>query len=481
MRIQSVRLGHANNSSSTHSILLGARMGARESNSGDFRYGWDWFHLTSKEDKAKYLAALLYSAMSDEMAPEHAALVARDLTGFDPLAHFAGEEYEHPYVDHQSVTVFPRKFGEKHLHHGFMRDFVGYVRDNPAITIRGGNDNDEDPGPSGMGTGPKDWSPRSKNPGTAHALNRMPRDERNRILYARKDGDWWALYDRNGGAKIRLTFNDHAAAYDRASRPELVDVKVTDHCPFNCGFCYQGSVKEGRHAKMDDIQSIAYAMRRAEVFEAAIGGGEPTLHPEFPKILEAFASGGVTPNFTTFSLRAWRDTPTAEAVRKHCRSFAVSNPAEVQDVHDWNEKAYDPKTHVMGPQATLQVPLGCRPEEEIRKALDRAKELHVPVTLLGYKHTGRGETFTPASSDWILDYLAGPDPWGSFGADSVFVSQFGKELAKRGVSEVLMVNREGAYSCYVDAVEMRAGASSFTKELHPVDKREPFNRFPYAA
>jgi hypothetical protein len=87
----------------------------------------------------------------------------------------------------------------------------------------------------------------------------------------------------------------------------------------------------------------------------------------------------------------------------------------------------------------------------------------------------------PHPYGWIVDFIARSDEeYYHFGADSVFVAEFRDELVKRGVSEKLMVNQEGAHSCFIDAVSMMMGPSSFTKDLHPVNEQDLFDHFPYA-
>jgi hypothetical protein len=471
MKISSVRLGHANNSSSTHSILLNAKGGARASSSGDFQYGWDWFHLKDRENKGKYLATLVFSALTaDGMSPDHAGIVAKDLTAYDPKA---GSEDGHAYVDHQSVIVLPRRLGEKHVRHDFLQEFVAYVRDNPAVSIHGGNDNEDEPV-----SGVLDWSPDQEGlqavQGEGASVNQLPRDHPRLPLFGRKDRGWWILYNQETGAKIRVSFESNPAPYLSAQTPELVDIKITDFCPFGCTFCYQDSTKAGKHASIDELRTLAYLLSQAEVFEVALGGGEPTMHPEFPKILESFGGYGITPNFTTFNM-AWTEKPViVEAVKEHAHSFAVSNPAEVWKLAAWNEENH-------GLRGTLQIPLGCYPEALIRKALKEAHEKAIPVTLLGYKHHGRGTTFKGQDYAWIVDYMAGAQPWERFGADTVFIDQFGEDLKRRGVSGKLMVSREGAFSCYIDAVAKVMGPSSYTTDLHSMDGRNLFSKFPYAA
>lgn len=473
MKISSIRLGHANNSSSTHSILINSNYGRKDSDSGDFQYGWDWFHLKTKEEKSKYLATLLYNALTDGMSEEHAGIIAKELTGHNPK-EAAPDGYA--YVDHQSVICFPRKYATEHPNHDFLKEFVAYVRDNPKITIRGGNDNSDDPGNCVCDDkGPRDWSPRGDEVGKSHVLNQVPRDARGVPLYARKDGEWWILYNADGGAKIRLSFNDRAAAYLAASTPELVDLKITDHCPYGCEFCYQSSTVKGKHADFGKIKDLLWQMKEAQVFEVALGGGETTMHPEFEKILEHSAQIGITPNFTTFNMAWAKEKSKREAVKKWCKSFAMSSIKDIGELRKWNDKRHDEGL----PEGTLQIPLGCYPETEIREAIKQAKKTYVPITFLGYKHFGRGEGFAEKPSDWIVEAVAGKDGLHQFGADSVFIEQYGKTLETMGVSPKLMVNREGAFSCYIDAVTMTMGASSYTKELHPVEDRKVFKQFPY--
>jgi len=465
MHISSVRLGHANNSSSTHSILLNSKSAPRRSESGEFQFGWDWFHIKDREGKARYLSALIYSTLSREMADEHACVVAGSLTGINPMTD-AIERLDGAgiYVDHQSVNAFPLSFGEQKYDSEFMKEFVKYIMDNPAITIRGGNDNTEQGEDGGV-------------QGEEHILNTLPRDCGKVPLFSRKDGQWWVLYNRESGAKVRISFAKSPAPYLKSAKPELVDVKITNFCAYGCKFCYMDSDEKGKHASKETLQKIAWACREAKVFEVALGGGETTEHPQFVEVLGMFHMNGITPNFTTFNVARWAEKKEMrKAVEKHCGSFAVSSPGELKSIARWNDD------HAQkGPKATFQLPLGCYDEKATRKALEAAALLNIPITLLGFKDHGRGKTFDVKDYGWVADFVSDLDKWKSFGADTVFVEQFGETLKARGVSEKLMVAREGAYSCFIDAVEMKMGASSYITDLHPVDEKAVFGRFPYAA
>jgi len=465
MIISSVRLGHASSSSSTHSILLNSKSPARLPVDGEFQYGWDWFHIKDREGKAKYLAALIFTVLGREMAPEHAAIIARELTGYNPLTDQIrpGRYSDLPslsaYVDHQSVPVFPMAFDQKHYDPQFMAEFVKCIRDDPRVSIRGGNDNADEH---------ENWVE-----GDPHLVDALNRDGPGRV-YCRKDGSWWVLFNRLTGAKIRLSFAKNPAPYLKASVPELVDVKITNCCDQECGFCYQDSGKSGRHADPELLSSIAYACREKKIFEVVLGGGEPTRHPQFGKVLHAFDMYGISVSFTAYDMRWIRDETITKDVIERASSFAVSSPYCIKEISNWNGRSDVPK-------ASLHIPLGCHDQKTLRRALVQAEALNVPVTFLGFKKTGRGKAFPMEDYKWVLDHIVGSDAWRRFGADSAFVLEFGEELKARGISEKLMVNREGAFSCYIDAVGMKVGASSYAADFYelPEDRNACFSRFPY--
>ena len=473
MHISSVRLGHANNSSSTHSILLNSPLKANHAD--DFQYGWEWFHLKDADSKARYMAAMIYGALEQDMSKEHAAIVAGSLTGTPILEHVNSKDEDGygvmTHVDHQSEIAFPNEFGSnKYGKPGtydanFMREFTDYVIKSPNVSVRGGNDNEEDP-EIAAAIGERKFED-------------LPLEHSRGLLFCRKDGEWWVLYNKSTGAKVRLSLVDKPDLFV-AKTPELIDIKITDYCPIGCKFCYQDSTKNGKHATLETLQSLAYDLEKAKVFEIALGGGETTMHPDFPKILEMFFNHGITVNFTTFDMRWTKNEAIVEAVKKYCRSFAMSDPGQVKALALWNEALGGPYTG-KGPLGTLQVPMGCYVDDAVKRALKQAKALNVDVTLLGFKHFGRGEVFNPGKYAWVIKFLK-DDGWWKFGADSVFVQQFKDELKDIGVHQMLMVDKEGAYSCYIDAVNMQMGASSYTKELHDVVLKQDklFAKFPYA-
>jgi hypothetical protein len=180
----------------------------------------------------------------------------------------------------------------------------------------------------------------------------------------------------------------------------------------------------------------------------------------------------MTPNFSSNSTDWMKNNKISAAVKEFCGSFAISNLKKIRDVLNWNTQEGARRGFVdrQLPRATLQIPLGCYDEKTVKDTLRVAREFSwdIPITLLGFKRFGRGTSFKPFPYGWILDFLEeiGMD---RFGADSVFVQEFGEKMKKMGISPTLFVDGEGAFSCYVDAVEGKIGASSYSTMLFPLD------------
>lgn len=49
--------------------------------------------------------------------------------------------------------------------------------------------------------------------------------------------DFFTEFDTVTGNKRRYRFGDNAEVPTKATAPELLDIKITDYCPFGCAFC----------------------------------------------------------------------------------------------------------------------------------------------------------------------------------------------------------------------------------------------------
>ncbi len=459
MKVHNVRFGFATNSSSSHSIIVlrpghtvdelanddGGRAGAYE-------FGWEIFRLTEVEEKTRYVVAQFVSnvRMSGLDFPAIQKLI-EDIFGVHISRSEYGSDLKWPdiSIDHQSALSVPSEEID------FWRGFHKYVQ-RPDIVILGGNDNGGEP--------EDDYVP-------------IPHDkvewfdeivDRGRKTFRiRYDNGRVVFFNSTNGTKTRISF-DSNEEYTKASTPELVDLHITSYCPFGCSFCYQSSTKKGIHADKKQIFKIIRQLKKLGVFEIAIGGGEPTMHPDFAEILRYTRKQGIIPNFTTFSTAWLADQTILTAVADTVGGIGVS----IHNLKDLN-KFRKIQTTVLAksarrlntPKTMAQHVLGSLPVTETAELFKTCIDNYIPLLVLGYKDVGFGSRVAPedhASFPTILKLiLEDADKWCQISVDTAILQQFPDLLKVLDVSPVLATSEEGKFSCYIDAVNGQMGPSSY--------------------
>lgn len=456
MKIHNIRLGLAMNSSSTHSLIFLDEL-VSDRDVGDREFGWNFFTAASEEAKKDYVALTVYSNLARIYPNDIAFAIVKELFGYD----LEKDEYGVAgYVDHQSEIALPRSWDEKTLNKEFIEDFQKYIlQDN--LVILGGNDNEDIEHPLFA-------------KGIDASLN-MPL-EGNRGLVARKDeSGYWTLFNRNTGAKIRFSFEKDAKTPEKASSPELVDLCITSFCPFACDYCYMDSTLRGKHAPMQEIEKVIAQLSGMKVFEASLGGGEPTLHPEFMDILRKFHTANIVVNFTTKSLAWLKDPKQWTLIRKYAGGFAysVEKAAEIEEcvallTTNGLIQNVEPYYYRETPfQASVQHVVGVAYKSDFEFILEKAYQNrhNIRLTLLGFKEDGRGHTVKPQiSGDEALEIVkkfAKEHSYFKIGIDTALAKQWDSKLQEAGVHKTLYHTQEGKFSMYVDAVEGKCAPASY--------------------
>jgi hypothetical protein len=453
MRLLNLRYGFATNSSSTHSIIFmpkGKQAQYIPSESSGF--GWDFFQLTDAEHKKEYLAAMVMGNLVHAGVEEEAAsATAKAWAGVPSESWGYG-------IDHQSFCSLPKTWDGKEIHRGFFEDFKAFIlRDD--IVIAGGNDNG-------------DGEPEALTDGGV-SLNRLDylfgRGDGGPSRVARKDSGHWTVFDRDSGTKTRLAFDDtpHYVGQPsfRSQAPELVDIKITDYCPFNCSYCYQDSTLEGKHGNEEWLSSLVGALGDANVFEVALGGGEPTLYPHFLPLLRKFRAAGVVPNFTSKNL-AWLRQPFAEEVFGLIGGWAYSAETVQHAERLLSEVEACTKDFKGSTRAktSIQHVVGLLPEDEFRELLRFAAKNWIRVVLLGFKEVGRGLGFGARQRPRWLEIVQEVNAERNLilGVDTALADQYWGDILAAGVRENYMTRTEGQFSCYIDGVAQTINTSSYT-------------------
>lgn len=455
MDIHSVRLGFACNSSSTHSVVIVPDPDAHE----DIEMPWDYLTsplwvLQSEQAKGRFLALCLYKSLVRKTGPEIASVVVRDLLAIDIHAETSPDDWQRS-VAFGSMEWMPASHTSP-VSLEFARDYWEFLR-REGVLIVGGDDNENLV---------SRW--REK-----HGVGTLYVPREDKTLIARKDGNAWTLFSQLTGAKVRFSFEGGVAALPET--PELVDMKIADYCDRRCRYCYQDSSPEGGFADTLNIERILDALQRLRVFEVALGGGEPTKHPDFVSILRACRERNIVPNFTTSDL-----TYYDEEAFGLCGNYAVSVSREYEVDAAWAmAKCASVRDRYLGP-ARSKLRVQCIADMrhvELEDILRRASYYGLGVTLLGYKAVGRGrkeegvlrlEDVAP-----IAELLK--RKWGiRISIDTVLAKRLQPYLREMGVPDLLYEIDE-TYGWYIDAVSGRQGPASYlpaTESILPGDCQE---------
>lgn len=471
MKVFNVRFGLATNSSSSHSLIFlkdgdkAFDYGGYDSTedgitlsevSGDF--GWQRFTVATPKLKLRYLAVLLRDRLNAVLPGPIANLICEGWLDQTPLESENGDD---DFIDHQSWMVIPFQFNTSVPDREFFDDLKQFFL-NERLVILGGNDNHD--------------APHVLDDGSTFTLP-LPRDERHNSPYTcRKDAEYgyWTIFCPEDGRKIRFAFADDPAKIHetptKAFAPELVDIKITDYCPYRCEFCYQGSTPTGKHAHNYHVSHLSDMLARLKVFEVAIGGGEPTLHPDFEKILKNFRKNGIVPNFTTKNLNWLRDPRKWPKWIDLCGGFAYSAEKSADIDELGAALAYN---GISPDKAHVHIVMGTVNEYGFLNMLEAASRNLLSVTLLGYKTTGFGLDYAHITYGWWLDVIdtvrVENEKFVKISVDTVLAKQFEEEIVAREVPSWLFTVEDGKFSAYIDAVSMTMGPSSYC----PADQMKP--------
>jgi hypothetical protein len=433
MKIHNVRLGHATNSSSSHSIIFDPDLVDDYDNDG---FGWNFFTAASTEVKKQYMACIL---KHNFQLP--ASLVTMMLRALD-----LPEITEDIGIDHQSMFQIPTEIGEKIPSVEFFTEFSDYLLQK-GVVILGGNDNDDSSHPSFDSSKQID-------------LNGYTTES---TYVCRKDGDWWTLFNTNNGNRVVLSFKDDPVEF-KPEAPMLVDMKVTDYCSMGCDYCYQGSTTNGKH--MSDVYWYVERLKNAKVFEVAIGGGEPTEFKDFRSLVEMLHEAGISVNFTTKKVD-WLYQPGARELLLNIGAFAYSVDPNTKIPLLDSIKNRIKALGVPTEKFTIQViPALFTDGEKLKEVLDWAYHAYVRVTLLGYKSTVRGKLFVEngnlleTEQNWI-QLLNSSKNVPRLSIDTTLAHRYQHSLNDLDIPTWLYHVEEGKYSMYIDAVANKYGPSSY--------------------
>ncbi len=148
--------------------------------------------------------------------------------------------------------------------------------------------------------------------------------------------------------KYKVMFNQKTGLFARVEEkgvdeifwskqgPELLDISITNWCDQGCSFCYKNSNLMGNHMSLEDYEIIIKQASETNVFQVALGGGNPNQHPDFVEILKITREKyNIVPSYTTNGKGLTKEI--LKATRKYCGAVAVS----MYEPYEVTEKAVD--------------------------------------------------------------------------------------------------------------------------------------------
>jgi len=453
LKLANIRYGYATNSSSSHSIIIPYKA-LKNNPSRDNEYGWDEFVLSEAIDKCLYIKTLIHLGDKksidyvNKLFPKYPDAIINDTF----------------HIDHQSCCTLPTPFLRSQTKSDLYNWMFENIIENPNVTIMGGNDN------IGM-----------------DGINRLGEEflgpvncNKNMSQFKIDSSGFMSVFEMNKYSrysnltKIRtLDRNGKIPLY--GDSPDLIDFCITNYCTKGCTFCYQDSTPQGKHAPLNDIKQLLRKFKNFGVFELAIGGGEPTDHPDFIEILKYAYDLGMMPNFSTQSFK-WIDNPEIlHAVNEYCGSTAFSTQ-DSQAAIKWLSLC---KKHNIY-NSTIHYILGAEPIENLKAFIEKIafyenlteEYFFATLILLKWKECGRAGKQPYSTDGWWKMITTDTDKQShiQIGIDSFLVDDVKNNMLK--VPPVLYNADDGHFSYYVNAVDNLCGVHSSVEK----NKLNKFNK-----
>jgi hypothetical protein len=209
-----------------------------------------------------------------------------------------------------------------------------------------------------------------------------------------------------------------------------------------------------------------------QTFEIAIGGGEPTSHPEFISVINCAHENGIKPSFSTRNID-WLCTNWYEINGKvGAVGISIDNEFDLEEI-------LSRLNLLKGLKCTLQVIVGSCDEYSLQKIFEISNMFYRQVLLLGWKNTNRGEKGPDYKINLgkILDkYFDNDGDW--FGPnlsfDTMLVNEY-KEWLEKNSNPWYFTIKEGAHSMYVDCVTKKMAKSSYVPKEEMVSIKSKYD------
>jgi len=117
--------------------------------------------------------------------------------------------------------------------------------------------------------------------------------------------------------------------------PGAMAVEITHRCNLRCRHCYVGTRENPETLSLDSIKRLIHGMEELGCYQLAVGGGEPTLHPDFEKILEIIHKSKVMAHIVTngtTNLPEYLDKYADKKKKSFQVTISIDGPREIHEM-----------------------------------------------------------------------------------------------------------------------------------------------------
>lgn len=289
----------------------------------------------------------------------------------------------------------------------------------------------------------------------------------NQHLSLKSYNDRYYLYNNSTGLKISI---ERVNSKDIINVPELVDMKITDRCSYNCDFCYQGSTINGCESDLSKIEKTIEYLDNLNCFEIAVAGGDPTKM--FEQIFDSIdlTHREIVLNTTTKNYKEGFRIVNKLKTNKNFGAigFSITNMKEFEDL----KFIYKTKTNELSNEKfAFQYCPAFFNKKEIEEIIKYCLSKQIRLVHLGFKEIGRGKNYKIKNPDYLedLEQILKNKDWGLLiDFDQVIIDTINDNF-KRSINRISYSNKEGLTSMYIDLVNNKIGLSSYDGLLLPLE------------
>lgn len=283
-----------------------------------------------------------------------------------------------------------------------------------------------------------------------------------KILGQYKNGNYQVSIFEDG-TKIRQTDEDNFIP----AFAENCDVKITDKCSVGCPFCYEGCIKEGKHAELDE--SLNTFINSLHPYTEMALNGNDLDWPAMENFLTVLKLKKVLANITVHSKQLIRNIKKLKEWQEHNLihgiGVSVSEGHLAQTLTLIN--SYDLKNVVFHTIAGVTIP----------QIYEYLAAFHQKILVLGYKDLGRGVLYNENHSQELTDNMV----WLNenlerlskkcevFSFDNLALNQLDvKSLLTPEEWEQFYMGDDGQYTFYIDLVKREYAKNSLDQRRFPM-------------